>query len=408
MKITKRICCIILAVWMVLSLVACATETPGTDMPGVTENNGTPSTGNGNKGKKPKLDGSFVIGLSAPMTGPAAIYGNTVKNSAQMAIDEINAAGGLYGATFELVVADDEHDETKVSAGYEYLMSKGMQVSLGCVTSSPCLEFARLSKEDNVFFLTPSASNDDVVEHSNAYQMCFADGNQGAVAANYVNSLGISKVGILYQSDFAYYSGQICQQFKDTLNDEIVTVEASFTGGTTDFTSQVAQLSDCSFIFMPIYHDPAYLFMLDGIGVISPDAVYHGCDAFEVLEYAGDLSPIPQKITMLSNFDAKATDGKAAEFAEKYIEMYGIDTFNWFGASAYDCVYAIYGAMKAALDAGKKISTDISASALCDILKEQFNGGYTFSGVTDENIQWQSNGYVDKAGIALVIKEKNV
>ena len=121
---------------------------------------------------------TFVIGVSGPLTGPAAIYGTAVKNAAQMAVDEINAAGGLNGVMFELVAMDDKHDATLVSGNYSSLLEGGMQLSLGTVTTDPGLEFKNLSAEDNVFFLTPSASGDKIPENPNGYQMCFADGNQ--------------------------------------------------------------------------------------------------------------------------------------------------------------------------------------------------------------------------------------
>ena len=98
---------------------------------------------------------TYVIGLSGPLTGGASVYGLAVKNSAQMAIDEINAAGGLDGVMFTLEAFDDQHDASKVATNYAAMMEKGMVVSLGTVTSAPCLEFAKLSAEDNVFFLTP-------------------------------------------------------------------------------------------------------------------------------------------------------------------------------------------------------------------------------------------------------------
>ena len=64
----------------------------------------------------------YVIGFSGPLTGPAAMYGEAVKNSAQMAVDEINAAGGLNGVNFKLVAMDDTHDATKVAALYSDLL----------------------------------------------------------------------------------------------------------------------------------------------------------------------------------------------------------------------------------------------------------------------------------------------
>ena len=347
----------------------------------------------------------YVIGLSGPLTGGAAVYGVAVKNSAQMAVDEINAAGGLDGVMFSLEAFDDQHDATKVATNYAAMMDKGMVVSLGTVTSAPCLEFAKLSAEDNVFFLTPSASGDAVPEFDNGYQMCFADGNQGKVAAEYVNSLGLSEIGIFYKSDDAYSNG-IFEQFKENLDPSIATVETVFTGEASDFSSQISTLKDCSFIFMPIYYQPASIFMTQAKGIIADNAIYYGCDGFDGL--AGqfdDFSVIPQEVSMLSHFDSNATEGMAAEYIAKYTEKFGAETLNQFGASAYDCVYAIYNAMKSAIDAGEKIPVTISASDLSDILKAKFTGGFTYSGVTGTDIKWQANGYVDKGAIKYVLKE---
>ena len=113
----------------------------------------------------------YVIGVSGPLTGGAAVYGEAVRNAAQMAIDEINAAGGLDGVKFKLVALDDQHDATKVAANYAKLLESGMQASLGTVTTAPGLEFSNLSVEDNVFYLTPSASGDDIPKNPNGFQM---------------------------------------------------------------------------------------------------------------------------------------------------------------------------------------------------------------------------------------------
>ena len=350
----------------------------------------------------------FVIGFSGPLTGPAAVYGVAVKNSAQMAVDEINAAGGLNGVKFKLIATDDTHDATKVAANYATMLEGGMQASLGTVTTAPGLEFTNLSKEDNVFFITPSASGDDIPKNDNGFQMCFADGNQGKVAADYVNSIGLKKIGIFYKSDDAYSNG-IFKQFKENLDSSIETVEAVFTdANATDFSAQISTLKDCEFVFMPIYYTPASIFMTQAKDTIAANAVYYGCDGFDGL--AGqfeDFSVIPQEVSMLSHFDSNATEGVAADFIKKYTEKYGADTLNQFGASAYDCVYAIYNAMKAAVDAGKKIDVTISASDLCEILKAQFTGDFSYSGVTGSNIKWEDNGYVTKEAVKYTLKTAN-
>ncbi|MBQ7345215.1 MAG: ABC transporter substrate-binding protein [Oscillospiraceae bacterium] len=353
----------------------------------------------------------FVIGVSGPLTGGAAMYGQAVKNSAQMAVDEINAAGGLNGIKFKLVAMDDMHDATKISTNYSSLLEGGMQVSLGTVTTAPGLEFKNLSADDNVFFLTPSASGDDIPTNPNGYQMCFADGNQGKVAAQFVNeNLAGQTIGVFYKADEAYSKG-IYDQFKANLDDSITVVETSFTdANATDFATQIDTLKDCGFIFMPTYYTPASIFMTQAKDIIAADAVYYGCDGFDGIDSIEgfDITSIPQAVTMLSHFNSKATDGKAKEFIDKYVAAYGKDTLNQFGASAYDCVYAIYGAMKKAIDEGKDIPVTISASDLCDILKEQFEGGYTFTnGVTGDSISWDKSGYVNKSAIQYVIKEAN-
>ena len=351
----------------------------------------------------------YVIGVSGPLTGGAAMYGIAVANAAQMAVDEINAAGGLNGVKFKLVAMDDKHDATLISTNYSALYEGGMQVSLGTVTTAPGLEFKNLSADDNVFFLTPSASGDDIPTNPNGYQMCFADGNQGKVAAEFVNANYKGQtIGAFYKSDEAYSKG-IYDQFKANLDASVTVVETNFTdANTSDFSTQIDTLKNCSFIFMPTYYTPASLFMTQAKDILAKDAVYYGCDGFDGIDNIDgfDITAIPQKVTMLSHFNSKATDGMAKEFIDKYVAKFGADTLNQFGASAYDCVYAIYGAMKAAIDSGKEIPVTISASALCDILKEQFNGGYTFAdGATGQNIKWAANGYVEKGAIQYVIKD---
>ncbi len=347
----------------------------------------------------------FVIGMSGPLTGGAAVYGVAVQNAAQMAIDEINAAGGLNGYKFTLVATDDQHDPTKVATNYATLLEKGVHVSLGTVTTNPGIEFKNLSKQDNLFFLTPSASGDDIPEFDNGFQMCFADGDQGKVAAEYVNTLGVDQIGVFFKSDDPYSDG-IYKNFTANLDEGINVVETQFTdANATDFSAQISQLKDCSFIFMPIYYQPAAIFMKQAKDQMVADAVYYGCDGFDGLAGEMDLTTITQEVSMLSHFDANSTEGKAAEFIKKYTEKFGTETLNQFGASAYDCIYALYGAMKELADEGKDITPAITASDLCEMLKAKFGGDYALAeGATGSNITWYETGKVDKIATKYTLK----
>ncbi len=361
---------------------------------------------------------NIKIGLTGPLTGPAAVYGTAVKNSAQLAIDEINKDGGLNGMKFELSMLDDKNDPSLVSNLYAELLEGGMQVSLGTVTTKPALEFKKLANNDKVFFLTPSASGDDV-PGGTGYQMCFADSNQGVAAAEYVNTIYKGQtIGALYKSDDPYSTG-IFNKFKATLDSSIKLTEATFMGeNVASFDAQINTLKDCKFIFMPIYYTPASQFMTQAKGKVAADAVYYGCDGLDGIDGGVEgfnVKDIPSEISYLSHFNSQATEGPAAEFIAKYTEKYDADTLNQFGAAAYDCVYAIYGALKKAAEGGKEITVNTSAEEICTILKEQFDGGYTFTGITGEykdgaqtSITWNKDtNTVNKTAVKYTVKEKS-
>ena len=359
------------------------------------------------------------IAASGPLTGDAAVYGKAVENSAKLAVKEINAAGGLDGMMFEFVMADDKHDPTLVKDNYASLYEGGAQITLGTVTTGPALEFKELSKDDNVFVLTPSASGDAVPEYDNAFQMCFADSNQGTASANYFNqNYQGKKVGVFYKSDDEYSSG-IYKKFKDALDESFGTVvEASFKEKENQFATQVNLLKECDIIFMPIYYTPASQFMEAGKDIIKPDAIYFGCDGLDGIDTVKnfDITTVPQEVSYLSHFNSGAIEGAAATYITNYRAEYGEDApMNQFGAAAYDCVYAIFEALKFAKADGKEFKVNTSASDFCDILKEVFtDDDFVFHGVTGapeedgkSNISWYDDGTVNKEAVKYVVKEAN-
>ncbi|MBQ8819014.1 MAG: ABC transporter substrate-binding protein [Clostridia bacterium] len=366
-----------------------------------------------------KKNDKIVIGLTGPLTGGASIYGIAVRNSAQMAVDEINEAGGLNGIEFKLDMRDDEHKAENVANLYTGLVEDGMQVSLGTVTTKPGLEFKNLSKDDNVFFLTPSATGDAIPEYDNGYQMCFADSNQGTAAAEFFNENYVGKkIGIFFKADDEYSKG-INDNFKAALDDSFDVTEANFTGDASTFDSQIATLKDCEIVFMPIYYTPASQFMTQAKSVDNSITTYYGCDGFDGIDAIEgfDITSIPQEISMLSHFNSTATEGPAAEFIKKYNDKYdeAKEPLNQFGAAAYDCVYAIYEALKVAVENGKEVTAETSASEMCDILTEVFNSdSFEFRGITGKcegneksHISWSEDGTVVKEAIKYIVKEKN-
>ena len=367
-----------------------------------------------------KNEGTIKIGLTGPLTGGAAIYGIAVRNAAQMAVDEINAMedNGLGGYKLELMMHDDKHDATLVETLYADLYEKGMQVSLGTVTTAPGLEFKTFAKEDNVFFLTPSATGDKIPEFANGYQMCFADSNQGTVAAQFFNqNYTGKKIGVFYKIDDEYSKG-IYNNFTKALDSSFNVTVANFQGEESTFDQQINTLKDCDIVFMPIYYTPASQFMTQANNIENNISVYYGCDGFDGIDAIKgfDIKSVKQEVSYLSHFNSTATEGPAADFIKAYNDKYDEEKepLNQFGAAAYDCVYAIYEAMKVAIADGKEITNETDASELCEILKEVFNSDdFVFHGITGKcegdnksDISWAADGTVEKEAIKYIVKEQ--
>ena len=221
--------------------------------------------------------GAFKIGGIGPTTGGAAIYGNAVKNGAQIAVDEINAEGG--DVQFELNFQDDENDAERSVNAYNNLKDWGMQILVGTVTTTPCVAVSAETNTDNLFQLTPSGSSTDVIggfedadgnisipRKENVFQMCFTDPNQGAASAQYISEQQLgTKIAIIYNISDTYSTG-IYNSFKAEAADlglEIVS-ETSFTeDNQTDFSVQLndAKNAGADLVFLPIYYTPISLLL---------------------------------------------------------------------------------------------------------------------------------------------------
>ena len=343
------------------------------------------------------------IGAIGPLTGGAAIYGNAVKNAMELAVEEVNAEGGVQ---FELNFQDDAHDaETSVNA-YGILMDWGMQMLVGPVTSTPAAAVAAEAEADGVFMLTPSASSVKVIEgKTHVFQMCFSDPNQGVGSADYMSEHGIGKsVAIIYRSDDAYSVG-IYEKFVSeaaTKGINIVYTGTFEEANKTEFSSQLtaAKQAGADVLFLPIYCESIAPLMTQAVSM-GYDVDYFGVDGMDgILEVEGFDTSLAEGAYLLTPFSADATDEKTTHFVEAYKAKYN-EVPNQFAADAYDCVYAIYEACNAA-----GVTADMSAQEVCSALVDQFaTGKLVFSGVTGSNMTWDSTGAVSKSPMAVVIKD---
>ena len=344
-------------------------------------------------------EGAVKIGLIGPLTGAAAIYGNAVANGAQIAVDELNAQGGLQ---FELNAQDDEHDPEKSINAYNNLLDWGAQMVLGCVTTNPCIAVGAQAYEDRVFMLTPSASSVDVTaDKDNVYQVCFTDPAQGTASAEYIAAHKLaSKVAVIYNNADAYSTG-IYQTFDAKAKElglEIVAV-STFTDETTDFSVQVtaAKEAGAELVFLPIYYTPASM-ILKQADTMGFKPTFFGVDGMDgILAIEGFDTSLAEGLMMLTPFAADAKDEKTVSFVTKYQEKFG-GVPNQFAADAYDGIYALAAACEKAgvtADTSVEDACDMIIAAMQEIQVEGLTGTMT----------WDAAGTVTKTPTAVVIKD---
>lgn len=361
-------------------------------------------------------DGKIKVGGIGPITGAAAIYGQAVKNAAEIAVEEINAKDDTV--KFEFKFEDDENDPEKSVNAYNKLKDWGMQVLMGTVTTKPCIAVSTETNADKIFQFTPSASSTDVIggqpdkdgnvtiqRKDNVFQMCFTDPNQGVASAEYIKEQNLgTKIAVIYNNGDAYSTG-IYQKFDaeaKKLGLEIVSVTTFPDDTNSDFSAQLNDAKDkgADLLFLPIYYTPASL-ILTQAAKMNYKPKFFGVDGMDgILTVKNFDTKLAEDVMLLTPFTADAADEKTQNFVKKYKEKFG-DTPNQFAADAYDCVYALYEACKA-----KNITSDSKVADICTALTEQFtDSSFKFDGLTGTGMTWAKSGEVSKSPKGMVIKD---
>ena len=376
----KKIIAIVLAAMMVVALFA----------------------GCGAKAEAPAASAASAIklGMCGPLTGGAAVYGTAVQVGMEIAVEEINAKGGIQ---FELNCQDDEHDTEKAANAYNALKDWGMQIMAGPVTTAPSNVVAAECAADEIFMLTPSASGASVIENgNNIFQICFTDPNQGTASADYMAAKNLgTTIGVIYDSSDVYSSG-IYEKFAaqaKVLGLNVACVEAFTADNKADLTTQVTKCKDagCDVVFLPFYATEAAQ-VLTYANTIGFSPVFFGCDGLDgVLTVEGFDPALAEGVMLLTPFSADASDEATKSFVAKFQEKAGIIP-NQFAADAYDVIYALAQACEKG-----GVNASMSASEINAILVEQFTT-MTFDGLTGSGMTWKATGEVSKSPMAVIIE----
>lgn len=395
----KRVLSLSLALAMAASLTACGSSSSTTETTAAAAADATTAAaGASSEASSGKV---FKIGGIGPVTGAAAVYGLAVKNGAQIAVDEINADGGINGYQIEFNFQDDEHDAEKSVNAYNTLKDWGVQVLMGTVTSAPCVAVADKTNADNMFQITPSGSSVECAQNPNVFRVCFSDPDQGAASATYIaeNKLA-EKIAVIYDSSDVYSSGIYEKFAAEAANQglEIVDAEAFTADSNKDFSTQLQKAKDAGadLVFLPIYYTEASLILkqADTMG-FAPK--FFGCDGMDgILQVENFDTKLAEGLMLLTPFAADAQDELTQKFVTSYKENYG-ETPIQFAADAYDAIYAIKAAMEEA-----DITPETSVSDTCDKMKEAMLK-IKVNGLTGEDMTWTEDGEPHKAPKAVKV-----
>lgn len=323
---------------------------------------------------------TIKIGGIGPLTGEQASYGTSVKNGCEIAIEEINAAGGVAGKQLELIFEDDECNEQKSVNAYNTLMDKGINALVGSVTSACSIAVGAASEKDGILQVTPSGSAQECTSGSNQFRICFTDPLQGETMAQYIVDNGHKNIAMIYNNGDEYSKG-IHDAFVTKAGELGATIvcDESYTTKDVDFKTQLTKIqsSNADCIFLPIYYaDVAKITeQAASLGLKLP---YYGADGWDgvINQLNGDTKNIENAI-FLTPFVATDPDENIQKFVASY-KAKSNATPDQFAADGYDAVYAI----KAAIE---QTNGDLSNEALVGAMTQITVNGLTGDMTFDEN-----------------------
>ena len=403
MKKLTKLLCLVLCLAMLFSLAACASNEQTTSEDTSADTSADTSTDAADDSAAAGTDGdkTVYLGLIGPMTGDYANYGTSTRDGAQIAVDEINEAGGVNGYTFVLDAQDSQGDPDSAVSAYGKLMDSGMDVSLGCVLSGEAQSVITAAVEDGILIVTPTSSAVACIQgNPNAFRVCFNDAAQGTAAADYIadNNLG-TKIAVFYQSDIDYSAGlyETFQAEAANRGLEIVEEQTFTTGSATDFSTQINAIRDsgCDVVFLPIYAAEASTFLTQAQGKLD-DVLYFGVDGLDGIQTKVSDTSLIEGLMMLTPFAADAQDEATQSFVEKYLPIHDNIAPDQFAADGYDAVYIV----KAAMEQCGKTPEDADfneamVAAMYEITVEGLTGTMT----------WDENNEPNKPAKAMVFED---
>lgn len=309
----------------------------------------------------------IVIGHFASMTGSEATFGQSTDNGIKLAVDEINATGGINGKQIRLITYDDKGDAREAGTAVTRLTTKdGVVAVLGEVASGLSLAGAPVCQESGVPMVTPSSTNPKVTKIGDMiFRVCFIDPFQGSVCAKFASEhagLKAGKAAILTDQASPYSVGlqEEFQKAFEKLGGKVVTKQ-TYQAGDQDFSAQLTAIrsSEPDVVFVPGYYTDVGNVALQArkLGLTTPLLGGDGWDSSKLGEIAGSAI---DGCFYSNHYSQEDPNPRVQEFIKKYSERHK-QTPDGLAALGYDAARILFAAMKRAksLD-GKALAAELA------------------------------------------------
>ena len=292
----------------------------------------------------------IVIGGIFPLSGAVAVYGVECKNGIDLAIEEINAAGGVNGQKLVLVSEDDEGNPDKTVNAYQKLTSKNnAKIIIGSLTSGCTQAITARCQAQTVLQIAPAATAPAITDAGDyIFRACFIDPFQGTVGGKFAaENLSCKKAAILFDTGNDYSVG-LTENFEKSFIDcggQIVAKEA-YTTNDKDFNAQLTKIKNANpdVVYLPDYYGVVAL-IAKQLRAKDINCCIVGADGWDgVLGNAGEevLNGFYS-----NHYAADSTEPAVQKFVSAFNEKYEKDP-NAFAALGYDSVYLLKDAISKA------------------------------------------------------------
>ncbi|HEY8392110.1 MAG TPA: ABC transporter substrate-binding protein [Capillibacterium sp.] len=319
---------------------------------------------------------TLKIGTIMSTSGSVSHFGTQCRDAMLLAIDEINAKGGVLGKKVELIAEDDEKNPEKTMNALIKLVTKDkVKVVLGGLTSDCTLAITKEAQQRGILLFTPTSTNDAVTDAGDLiFRACFQDSFQGRVMAQFaIENLGAKKGAILYDMNNDYSTG-LMKSFEETFTalGGTVVAKESYAGGDKDFNAQITKIKaeDPDVLFLPDYYNTISL-ITKQVRNQGLDVIMLGADGWdELVGQAGDEAIGGY---YCNHYSPDSDDPDVERFVTKYRERFGV-TPNALAALGYDATYIVLEAIeRAGTDDPQKVK-----EALMQTNKKYVTGHITF------------------------------